>query len=174
MHQILGQLACVYRTTVYKKKTFPKRQRGFCWKTNGGNCSCASVGQQHAKAHTRTIVHLPISIVVTLTDAKKQGHWNPPLNHQPAPPSLSQRPTQNLLSATGRIQKSVNPLNTKQPTRAWRPLTCAIIRLKAASVVPRVVVAIPIVLIRAGRLGIVSRVESSARNTRMEVFTPSP
>lgn len=52
-----------------------------------------------------------------------------------------------------------------------KTLTCAIIWLKAPSVVPRVVVAIPIILIRAGRLGIVSWVESSVRNTRMEKFT---
>lgn len=52
-----------------------------------------------------------------------------------------------------------------------KTLTCAIIRLKAPSVVPRVVVAIPVVLICAGRLSIVSWVESSRRNMRMEMFT---
>lgn len=64
-------------------------------------------------------------------------------------------------------RRDTNPtfdLKTQQQ-QAQRPLTCAIVRFKTASVVPRVVVAVPIVLVRAGRLSVVSRVESSVRNT---------
>lgn len=163
---------------IKKKRLLPERQHGFYWKTKGGKRSCASFGQRHAQAHTRTIIQLPISNVVTLTGAKappgaKKGSLksiSEPTTHSsiPEPETYPEPPQRNWTDT-----KSTCPLNTKQRTHKWRPLTCAIIRLEAASVVPRVV-AIPVVLIRAGWLGIVSWVESSVRNMRMEVFTPSP
>lgn len=70
--------------------------------------------------------------------------------------------------------KSTYPPGTEQGTHAPIPLTCAVIWLKAPCVVPGVVVAVPVALIRAARLSVVSRVESSVRNRRMETFTLSP
>lgn len=117
----------MFITLQFIKTTFPKRQHGFCWKANESKCSCASVGQEHTPAHIRTITQLPISNVVTLTEtkaplgAKKQAHWNPPLNQNPSssipePKSYPEPPQCNWMDT-----KSTYTLNTKQRTHVWKP-----------------------------------------------------
>lgn len=118
MHQTLGDLGSAYHTTVYKNH-FSKQQHGFYRKTNRGECSCASAGQQHPQAHPKAVIQLPFPMCKGCKVSGSPKSISEPTTHSsiPEPKTCLECPHCNWMDA-----KSTHALNTNQHTRMQRHL----------------------------------------------------